>query len=57
MEVPMKTKTNFTSWTDQELTEWTENFSFHSFLKINNANTYVQALQELENRKGDIVDI
>lgn len=49
-------KTNFISWTTQELRKWVENLSLHSLLTINNANTYIQALQELNNRKDDIVD-
>lgn len=46
----------FTHWTTQELQDWCEDFSSHSLLTINNANTYIQALQELDNRKGDIID-
>ena len=46
----------FTNWTTQELKRWTESLSLCSLLTINNANTYIQALQELENRKGDNVD-
>ena len=49
-------KTNFSNWTTQELRKWVENLSLHSLLTINNANTYIQALQELNNRKDDIVD-
>ena len=52
----MKTQTNFNQWTDQELNEWIEDFSSSSLITLNNANTYIQALQELENRKGDNVD-
>lgn len=49
-------KTNFSNWTTQELREWCEDFSSHSLLTINNANTYIQALQELNIRKGDDID-
>lgn len=47
---------NFSDWTDQELNEWIEDFSSSSLITLNNANTYIQALQELDNRKGDNLD-
>ena len=56
LDQQMKTQTNFNQWTDQELNEWIEDFSSSSLLTLNNANTYIQALQELDNRKGDNVD-
>ncbi|MGJ0846461.1 hypothetical protein ACR77J_07225 [Tissierella praeacuta] len=49
-------KTNFSNWTTQELREWVGNISTYSLLTINNANTYIQALQELNIRKGDNID-
>lgn len=47
----------FNHWTTQELQEWCEDFSSHSLLTINNANTYIDALKELNKRKGDNVVI
>lgn len=49
-------KTNFSNWTTQELQEWCEDFSSHSLLTTHNANTYIDALKELNNRKGDAID-
>ena len=54
MGVPIN---QFNQWTTQELKEWCEVYSSTKFLQtINNINTYLEALNELNNRKDDIVD-
>ncbi|HZJ99939.1 MAG TPA: hypothetical protein VFC79_08035 [Tissierellaceae bacterium] len=51
-------KTNqFSHWKTQEILEWVGAFRTYSLLTIHNANTYIDALKELNKRKGDNVVI
>lgn len=53
MALGIQGKTNFTSWSTQELREWVEDtFLYPQLQTIHNMDTCLQAVEELNIREG-----